>query len=229
MSDREIEITDITNSKLIEEQKIVEQEYIPVQKETPEIQRIKTNKPKPNSSVEWFAATFMENELRSFCNKSLTNDQLKLNYRKFRSSQVSHSYVASNNFSTTRRNYNKGILFQGQVKPFLVSFTYSEGGKIVKSAKGFSFAHFEDCLQTCIDLEIADPRFFTYEQCSAIFQHKQDQDPDYATWTVPSKKEFEDLLVIVNTIKAKFNQPAISSVTKLYDHLRFPKGYGQGE
>jgi hypothetical protein len=86
-----------------------------------------------------------------------------------------------------RTAYNAGTLYSMQEKPLIVSFKYNSLGYVVDDRSGKYYQYWDDCRQKCIDLRIADPRFFSQEELSAMRVAAVNDDPQFSTWNIPGE------------------------------------------
>lgn len=161
--------------------------------------------------VQYVEELFIKNELMAciYGKKPLDTDAILRSVKKY----FKEKSKGKTSVGLWRSRYNNGTLFSAQEKPMLVSFKYNSLGFIVDKNQGKYYQYWDDCKQFCIDLKIADPRFFTSEELTALRHSAINGDPQFSTWNIPGEDFVKDLTEKIG--KDPFNS------------IKFPKNFAR--
>lgn len=216
-----VEILDISVSKpsMPSVSTFIDEEAIP--RESDNLKGKPKRRSRSNSSVSFWASVFEENEIQASKTPRGGKDDYQL--RSIYLSKLSkvNSYRAFcarkslESMKTTvgmyRTKYNKQELFLDQPDVCLMSIRYNEEGFPLKHSS--SFADWSDVRKRCIELKIADPRFFTDEELDKLRNAKISGDSRVDGWRIPSVQE-------IKRLEAKIGKP-------IFDSIAFPRGWGR--
>lgn len=161
------------------------------------------NKTRLSQNV-WFQCVFYQNELNSalrLTDKVLTDQQIMMNWELEYANERSTTKVnvggglksGIHSIGTYRSRYRKATLYSQMLKPFLMSFRYDRYGyPVMDRKKKFHYLNLEAIRKLCLELKIADPRFFTNEELGTIKETAKRRN-ELNLWGIPSPHQYMEL------------------------------------
>jgi len=166
--------------------------------------------------TQYLELLFSRNEIEAMKGSPLTNPQLEANIQEeFPQIVRSRRNDSKKTIGSYRTDYNKGRLFANQATPILVGFRYDDQGFVVQSAYANRYMTHAECVEKCIEFQIADPRFFSKPDIITLGRARIEKPDEFGNWVIPSHEE-------VKKLETTIGKP-------LYNSMRFPTGYGVQE